>query len=306
MPCILRRKAEDQIMKIGLVGLGRMGAAIAQRLRQNGFDVLAWDRRAEANQAMSSDGLPIAENPRAVAGASDVVISIITEDHGVREIFAGPRGFLTAAVSGKLFIEMSTLQPMTARELAPQVEAKGGRLIDSPVLGTIPQVRDGKLFALIGGRAEDLERARPVLEKLTRRIAHMGPNGNGYAMKLAVNLGLGAYIQALAESLALGSKYNLTIEQMLDVLQEAPYASNWLRSKIDVLKGGTAEKTLDIQTLRKDIMSAVATGALSGIPMPLSAGVLASLSAATANGYGGGDLAELPHFLRTAMLQNLS
>lgn len=290
-------------MKIGLVGLGRMGAAISQRLRQNGFDVLAWDRRADASHAMAKDGLAIAADPKAIADACDVVISIITEDHGVREIFTGANGFLTANVSGKLFIEMSTLQPMTARGLAPIVESKDARLIDSPVLGTIPQVRDGKLFALVGGHAEDVERARPVLEKLTRAIKHMGPNGNGYAMKLAVNLGLGAYIQALAESLALGSRYNLTVEQMLEVLQEAPYASNWLRSKIDVLKGGAAEKTLDIQTLRKDIMSAVATGALSGVPMPLSAGTLASLSAAVANGYGEGDLAELPQFLRTAMVQ---
>jgi 3-hydroxyisobutyrate dehydrogenase len=293
-------------MKIGLVGLGRMGAAMSQRLRQSGLAVVAWDRRKEANEAMSKDGLPIAENPKAIAESSDVVISIITEDHGVREIFVGPGGFLAANVSGKLFIEMSTLQPATAHELSPLVERKGGRLIDSPVLGTIPQVRDGKLFALVGGRVEDLERARPVLEKMTRRIDHMGKNGNGYAMKLAVNLGLGAYIQALAESLALGSSYNLTIDQMLDVLQEAPYASNWLRSKLDVLKGGKAERTLDIQTLRKDIMSVVATGALAGVPMPLSAGVLTSLSAAVANGHGAGDLAELPRFHRTAMLQKFS
>ena len=123
--------------------------------------------------------LQIAANPRAVAAEADIIISIITEDHGVRHIFKDAEGFLSGDVKGKLFIEMSTLQPMTGRELAPLVEAEGARLIESPVLGTIPQVRDGKLFALVGGRAEDLERARPVLEKMTRRIAHMGPNGSG-------------------------------------------------------------------------------------------------------------------------------
>ena len=91
---------------------------------------------------------------------------------------------------------------------------------------------------------------------------------------------------------------------MLDVLQEAPYASGWLKSKVDVLKGEKPDMTLDIRTLRKDIMSAVATGALQRVPMPLSAGTLASLSAAVANGYGAGDLGELPKFLREAMLQN--
>ena len=293
-------------MKVGIVGLGRMGGAIADRLHRNGDDVVAWDVRAEANEAAAARGIVIAPNARAVAAASDFIISIITEDHGVRRIYTNSGGFLSGEVGGKLFIEMSTLQPMTGRELAPRVNAAGARLIESPVLGTIPQVRDGNLFALVGGRAEDVERARPVLEKLTRRIAHMGPNGAGYAMKLAVNLGLGAYIQAVAESLALGLKQGLTLDQMLDVLQEAPFASGWLKSKIDVLKGAPAEMTLDIRTLRKDLMSAVATGALTGVPMPLSTATLTSLSAAVAGNYGGGDLAELPKFVREAMLQNFA
>jgi 3-hydroxyisobutyrate dehydrogenase len=291
-------------MNLGIVGLGRMGVAMSQRLRQLGFDVVGLDHDAKANQALAAGGLPIAANARAVAAASEIVISTITEDHGVRRIFNGPDGFLSGDVKDKLFIEMSTLQPMTGRELAPLVEAAGARFIESPVLGTIPQVRDGKLFALVGGRAEDLDRARPVLEKMTRRIAHMGPSGSGYAMKLAVNLGLGAYIQAVSESLALGAQQGLTVDQMLDVLQEAPYASGWLKTKVDVLKGAPAEMTLDIRTLRKDLMSAVATGALTGVPMPLSAATLVSLSAAVADGYGAGDLAELPKFLRESMLQN--
>jgi 3-hydroxyisobutyrate dehydrogenase-like beta-hydroxyacid dehydrogenase len=265
---------------------------------------VGWDQNSSTNKTLAESGRRIVGSPRDVAAAADIVISIITEDHGVRRIFTGSQGFLSGDVTGKLFIEMSTLQPMTGRELAPLVEAKGARLIDSPVLGTIPQVRDGKLFALVGGRDADIERARPVLEKLTRRIAPMGPNGSGYAMKLVVNLGLGAYIQAISESLALGSKQGLTLDQMLDVLQEAPYASNWLKSKVGVLKGEIPEKTLDIRTLRKDIMSAVATGALTGVPMPSSSGTLASLSAAVANGLGDGDLGELPKFLREKMLQN--
>lgn len=290
-------------MKIGLVGLGRMGSAMAGRLREQGHDVTGWDRSVDANKALAGGGLPIAANPRALATESDVVISIITDDKGVRGIFSGPEGFLAGDVAGKLFIEMSTLRPMTGRELAPLVESKGARLIDSPVLGTIPQVTAGNLFALVGSRSEDLARARPVLEAMTRRIAHMGPNGSGYAMKLAVNLGLGAYVQALAESLALGAAEGLTIDQMLDVLQEAPYASGFLKGKMGVLKGEKPPMTLDIRTLRKDIMSAVATGALAGVPMPLSGGTLASLSSAVAAGYGDGDLAELAQFLRDCMVQ---
>src|SRR6266404_9115347 len=147
-------------MKIGLVGLGRMGRAIQARLAERGVEVIGWDRDAVAMKTAADSGMAVAAHPRAVAdGADGTVISIITEDNGVRAIFRGKDGFLSGDVRGMLFIEMSTLQPMTARELAPAVEAAGARLIDSPVLGTIPSVRDGKLLALVGGQADDLDAA---------------------------------------------------------------------------------------------------------------------------------------------------
>jgi 3-hydroxyisobutyrate dehydrogenase len=290
-------------MKIGLVGLGRMGRAILGRLADSGYEVIGWDRDAVAMQLATERGMAIAAHPRAVADGVGTVISIITEDHGVRGIFRGKDGFLSGDVRGKLFIEMSTLQPMTGRELAPVVEAAGANLIESPVLGTIPSARDGKLFALVGGQAEDLERARPVLEKLTRKITHMGPNGAGYAMKLAVNLGLAAFIQATAESLALGTREGLSMQQMIDVLGEAPTANGWFTAKKKLLMGEPDDVTLDLKTLRKDMMSAVATAALSGTGMPLSTGVLTALSAAVAQGWGDKDIGELAKFFREHMGQ---
>ena len=291
-------------MIVGIVGLGRMGSAMTQRLREQGFEVIGWDQNPEANKKSAAGGLQISGNPREVAAASEIVISSITEDNGARHIFSGAGGFLAGDVSGRLFIEMSTLQPMTGRELAPLVEAKGARLIESPVLGTIPQVRAGTLFAMVGGRAEDLARARAVLDKMTRRVLHMGPHGAGYAMKLAANVGLGAYVQAIAESLALGAKQGLALDQMLDALSESATATGWLKAKTGMLKGEPGDVSLDIRTLRKDIMSAVATGALTGVPMPLSAGALASLSAAVGGDCGSADIAELPKFFREAMLQD--
>jgi 3-hydroxyisobutyrate dehydrogenase len=291
-------------MVVGIVGLGRMGAAMSQRLREQGLDVVGWDHKAEANKSLAAGGLRIAADAKAVAAAAEIVISSITEDNGVRRIFLGPGGFLEAEVKGKLFIEMSTLQPMTGRDLAPLVAAAGARLIEAPVLGTIPQVRAGTLFAMVGGKAEDLERARPVLEKLTRRILHMGPQGAGYAMKLAANIGLGAYVQAIAEALALGAQQGLALDQMVDALQESATSCGWLKAKAGVLQGAAGDMTLDIRTLRKDIMSAVATGALTGVPMPLAAGTLSALSAAVEGNYGDRDIAELPKFFRDRLLQN--
>ena len=290
-------------MKVGLVGLGRMGSAIAQRLGECGHEVIAWDKNAKA-VAAQGNRVRAADNPRAVAAAAEIVLSIITEDKGVRRVFTGSDGFLAGDVAGKLFIEMSTLQPMTHRALAPQVAAKGARLIDSPVLGSIPTVREGKLCALVGGDAADVARARSVLDHLTRRVIHLGPNGAGCAMKLAINLGMAVQLQALAKSLALGLSEGLTLDQMLDVMSDAVTATPWFKGKLPVLKGEPGDITLDVRTLRKDMMSAIATGACNGVAMPATSGALASLAAAVAGGWGDKDLAEVPQFFRTYMLQD--
>jgi 3-hydroxyisobutyrate dehydrogenase len=139
-------------MKVGLVGLGRMGAAIGQRLNERGCDVVAWDRNPKAREVQGKRGLRLVNGPRAVADEAEVVLSIITEDKGVRQIFTAPDGFLSGEVKGKLFVEMSTLQPMTHRELAPIVKAKGASLVDSPVMGSIPTVREASCSRCSAGR----------------------------------------------------------------------------------------------------------------------------------------------------------
>jgi 3-hydroxyisobutyrate dehydrogenase len=199
---------------------------------------------------------------------------------------------------------MSTIQPATIRDLAPHVEQRGAALIDSPVLGSVAAAREGKLVALVGGHKAYVARSTAVLDLLTRKIVHVGASGSGSAVKLAVNLTMAAYLQALAEALAITHKYDVSLDAMLDVLLEAPTANGWLKSKLNVLKGEDPDVTLDIKTLRKDVMYAVATAARAGIPMPAGGGVLASLSAAVARGWGSCDLAELPLFFREFMLQD--
>jgi 3-hydroxyisobutyrate dehydrogenase len=287
----------------GIIGLGRMGSAMAARLTENGFAVIGWDRDAAAVRAYADRGGQTAPDARGVAAAAEIVITSITEDHGVRGVFRGPAGVLTAEVGGKLFVEMSTLQPATVRELAPEVEARGARLVDAPVLGTIPNVHAGTLDALAGGAADDVARARVVLDVLARKVTHLGPLGSGHAMKLAVNLGLAAYVQGIAESLALGEREGLDRMQMLEVLKAAPTANGWLAARAGVLTGERSDVTLDIRTLRKDVMSAVATGARDGVTMPLAAGVLAALSAAVAGDWGQRDIGTLAAFLREAVVQ---
>ena len=290
-------------MIVGLIGLGRMGTAMAQRLSSNGFEIIGWDRHPAAVQALAATGARTATDAREVAGLAPVVITTITEDTGVRAVFDGVAGMLEANVDGTLFIEMSTLQPATVRELAPAIEARGARIVDAPVLGTIPNVHDGTLVALTGGDDADVARARAVLEVLAHTIVPMGKLGSGHAMKLAVNLGLAAFIQGLAESLALGEREGLDRETMLGVLANAPTANAWFAARRGVLTGELSNVTLDIRTLRKDMMSVVATGARDGVPMPLSAGVLTALSAAVAGDWGDRDIGALAAFLVEKMVQ---
>jgi len=270
---------------------------------ETGCQVFAFDRDPKRCEAVKSGSIEIAQDSRAVAASTDVVISIVTDDESVRSLFLGSEGFTQADITGKLFIEMSTIRPMTILQLAGIVETHGAGLVDAPVLGSVSAVRKGDLLALVGGQTRDVDRSQPVLSRLTRKIVHLGGSGTGNALKLAVNLTMAAYLQSVSEALALGRSYDLSIDTMLEVLSEAPTANPWLASKLDVLKGDSADTTLDIQTLRKDVMCAVATGTLAGIPMPASAGVLSALSAAVASGWGANDLGELPRFFRDSMLQ---
>jgi 3-hydroxyisobutyrate dehydrogenase len=291
-------------MKIGVIGLGRMGAAIAESLAASQHSVTAFDRDPARGRAVEGQRVTIASSPAAVVRASEIVLSSITNDAAVNSLFRDSDGILTVDdIDGKLFIEMSTVQPATVHALNPILAERGARIIDAPVLGSVPSVRAGTLLVLAGGDTADIERASMILGALARRIVHIGPVGTGYAMKLAVNLTMAAYLQSLAEGLALGARYGLEMDLMLDIFGEAPTANPWLASKLGVLKGGPVDTTLDIRTLRKDIMCALATGANAGIPMPVASGVLACLSAAVAGGHGQQDLGELPRFVRDHMVQ---
>lgn len=171
------------------------------------------------------------------------------------------------------------------------------------MMGSIPTVLEGKLFLPLGGNTEDIERAKPIFNLISRSTKHVGSIGQGHAAKLAVNLTMAAYLQALTEGLAMALAEGVSIDDLLEVLSEAPTANGWLKSKIPVLKGGSSETTLDIVSLRKDVINAVATGALSGVPMSMAASIASSLSGVVAQGQGGRDLATFPSLFRETLTQ---
>ena len=290
-------------MRIGVIGIGRMGLAIAQRLVASGVEVSGWDVDEGRAASLAESGALWRASPAEVVAYSDTILSIVTDDAAVRWLFEDPAGLLAGPASGKLFLEMSTVQPETIRRVGMSVERASARLVGAPVLGSIPTVAEGKLLVLAGGEEGDVEQAKPALAPLARQVLRLGPLGAGNAMKLVVNLSMAAYLQALAEGLALGAEEGLAMTQMLDVLAQAPTANPWLAAKRTVLLGGPETLTLDIAALRKDVLDAVATGSAEGVAMPMAAGILSALSAAVIAGFGSRDVGAHPEFFRDHMVR---
>lgn len=283
--------------KLGFLGLGKMGGAMAPRLIEAGHPLSVWNRSPEKALVLAKSGAAAASNPAEVATAADIVISIVADDEAAREIFTAPDGLLSVPVAGKLFIEMSTLRPETARDLARLCRELGADFIDAPVSGTVRPAREGRLMALVGGSKTDLERARPVLEALTRRIVHVGDVGSGSLMKLVINLPLVVYWQSLAEAAAMGHAGGLDLALMLDVMKDSGASLAAFPGKIPSILDPSLPPAFDIDTLHKDVESILESGHEFDVPMPVTEALLPACSAAREAGLGSADAVALVQFL---------
>ncbi len=284
-------------MRIGIAGLGKMGAAMAARLAETGAEVLVWNRtRARAD----ASGLLVADTARDLAARSDAVMTTLFDAAALDAVFHGPDGLLATA-PGKLFIEMSTVRPETQAALAAEVRAAGGAYVECPVGGTTGPARAGKLLGLAGAEAADLERARPVLDRLCRRVEHVGPVGAGAAMKLAVNLPLLVFYQALGESMALVRHLGLDPARLMELFADTSGGPNVLKNRGPAIAATLAGAdpgtvTFDIDSIRKDLRTMVAEAGGRGFDLPVAARALAVFDQAGEQGWGGRDGTWLPAF----------
>ena len=278
-------------MKIGIAGLGRMGAAIAGRLLAHGHEVTVWNRTAATAKALADAGAKLAATPAEVASSSDLVMTILTDAAAIDAMYRGKDGLLSGAVIGKLFVEMSTVRPETERELAKSVHAKGAFMIDCPVGGTVGPARDGKLLGFVGGSEFDLARARPVLDQLCRRVDHVGIIGAGAAMKLAINLPLAVYWQACGEALTLCKPLGIAPAKLIEILMESSGGPNVLKVRgvpLTEALGGAAPRpvTFDVDSIRKDLRTMLEEGRSLGRDMPLTTRTLECYDEAVRDGIG--------------------
>src|SRR5437763_2784577 len=250
-------------MKLGVAGIGKMGAAVAARLIEVGHDVTVWNRTPEKAKAVA--GASVAASPTELAQKSEAVLSILTDAAALDAVYSGRSGLLDGKVAGKLFIDMSTVLPATETALARAVRATGATFVECPVGGSTGPARQGKLIGLMGAEPADAARARPILEQLCRRLEHAGPVGSGAVMKLTINMPLMIYWQALGEALALCRPLGLDPARIMDLLADTSGGPNVLKVRgagvAQMLKGGDAGPvTFDVDSAVKDLRTMVAEG----------------------------------------------
>jgi 3-hydroxyisobutyrate dehydrogenase len=285
-------------MDIGLLGIGRMGRAIGERLLDQGHRLTVWNRSPAKTQPLVARGAKAAATPAEAVAASELVLSLLTDAAAIATVYDGPGGALGGDIAGKLFVEMSTVRPETEVALARRVRERGAALIECPVGGTVGPARDGKLLGLVGGEPADVARARPLLEQMCRRVEHVGPVGAGASMKLAINLPLLVYWEALAEALTIARTAGLDPARLMDIMADTSGAPSILKLRGGAIASALAGTNLgpahfNIDTIRKDLRTMIEEARSLGAALPAAQATLAAFDEAAAAGLGDRDGAEL-------------
>jgi 3-hydroxyisobutyrate dehydrogenase-like beta-hydroxyacid dehydrogenase len=250
--------------KVAVLGTGRMGGAIARRLQASGCAVTVWDRTRARAEGLKVG--PVAATPADAIRDADLALSSLTDATAVRSVYLGRDGIIEHA-AGQLLVEMSTGGPDVIEELGQQARARGVRLLEAPVLGSVPAVESGTLAVLVGGSPSDLEQARPVLERLGE-VHYVGPLGSAARLKLVANSMLGIISAAAAELLAAGTAAGLEREQVFWAL--ARYAPLLKAREAGFLRDQHQPTMFAVRDLVKDLDLALDLYRRAQVPVPLT------------------------------------
>lgn len=281
-------------MKIGVCGTGRMGSSIAQRLMSVGHDVGVWNRSSAKTKPLTDAGAKLFASPAELVEGCDAVIVMLLNDAATEAVYRGPNGILKSKLAGTLVIDMSTVRPDTMTSIGASVTQQGAAFVEAPVGGSTAPAKEGKLLGLVGGAKADVARAMPVLEQLCRRIEHVGELGAGATLKLAVNLPLLVYWQALGEALTICKPLGLPADRLIDILSDTagtPTAMKGRGAAIARVLGGApmGETAFGLSAAKKDLATAVQFAASIHAELPVAATALACFEEAEAAGLGDAD-----------------
>ena len=225
-------------ISLGFIGAGAMGSRIVRRLRNHAYQVAVYDRNHSKAEALLVYGVSVARSLTELAEDADVILSCLSDDHAVREVYLGRGGILARTRPGQVVLEMSTISPDTSRELHAQGAGYGVSVMDVAISGSTPAIEQGTVTLLAGGDAKLFQAAEPIFQALAGRYFLMGTSGAGTGMKLVVNTILGIGMQAIAEAIALGEAVGLDRKRLLEVLSQtaviAPaHAGKLVRAELD-------------------------------------------------------------------------
>jgi 3-hydroxyisobutyrate dehydrogenase-like beta-hydroxyacid dehydrogenase len=286
-------------MAIGVVGLGEMGSGFVERFLLAGRDVVGWNRTRSKAEPLIAKGMRWADSPRAATEQSDVIFTMVTNDAALSAVAGGPDGIL-AAISGKIFVEMSTVAVSAVEEMAVRTAAAGGVLLDAPVLGTQRTIAQGKVLTMVGGDESAYEHVRPYLLDLGPSVFRVGDVGQAKMMKISLNLCLATQVLALSEGLLLAVKSGIPRDVALEIMLTGATASPMLQFRAPFIKGMPDKAGFDCNMLQKDLKLALAMGQKYGVPLPTTSTSNEWLNAARGQGLAGFDFAVLYYVLARA------
>ena len=271
-----------------------MGSSIAQRLMSVGHEIGVWNRDPGKAKPLTDAGAKQFASPAELVGSCEVVIVMLLNDAASEAVYRGPNGILQSKPAGKLVIDMSTVRPDTMISIGASVTQQGAGFVESPVGGSTGPAREGKLFGLVGGAKADVARAMPILEQLCRRIEHVGELGSGSAMKLAVNLPLLVYWQALGEALSICKPLNLPADRLIDILSDSSGAPTAMKGRGAAIASALSgepmgETAFGLSAAKKDLATAVQFGTSIRAELPVAESALACFEEAEAAGLGDAD-----------------
>ena len=279
--------------ELGFVGLGVMGGGVARRLHDAGHTVTVWNRTEEKAQPFLDAGMRWADSPRAVAEASDVVFSMVTNTAAVRAVTEGPDGILAGLSDGKVYVDMSTVSPAASRELAERVAELGAAMLDCPVSGSVITLEQGKLSLMVGGDRAVFERVEPILQAIGPKSTYVGGNGLAVTMKIATNLSLAVQMLAFSEGVLLAEKSGIPRETAVEVLLHSVIASPMVAYRGPFVLEQPDEAWFDCNMMQKDMNLALELGRELDVPLPTTAVTNEFLTAARALGIDDKDFAVL-------------
>src|SRR6202050_3544705 len=238
---------------VGLIGLGLMGGPMGQNLLRAGFPVVSWNPTKAKADDLVRGGANFAADPGAVAGEADVLITIVSDPAALEKVLFGARGAIESLRPGSTLVDSSTVSPELARQIAAACAEHGGDFLDAPVTGGTWGAKKGELVFMVGGEAEVLERVRPVLEAMGKKLLLLGPNGAGQTVKLGMNLLLALQVDAFAESLALVTSAGVPAEKLMEVLQSSMARSGVLDVKAPMMVKGEFPASFPLRLMHKDV-----------------------------------------------------